>query len=42
MIDAAAGNYSSHLIEQQVTAIGEWDNSLAGSVDVGAACSAGE
>ena len=36
MIDAAAGDYSSHLIEQQVTAIGEWDNSLAGSVDVGA------
>jgi len=24
MIDAAAGDYSSHLIEQQVTATGEW------------------
>jgi len=24
MIDAAAGDYSSHLIEQQVTTTGEW------------------
>ena len=31
MIDAAAGDYSSHLIEQQVTTIGEWGNWLVAS-----------